>query len=233
MLPSIVFDFDGTLAVGHGPILAYARIVAPLAGADYLERVEAELQRYDAGESEYRDGYDIAGRLASADGVSTEVLQATYMASRELVGTALAPVTTVPELDEFLASLGEYARLVIATNAPERGIDRVLAAWGVRDRFAEIHFTVGKPAGLEAVVSRLATAGPVLAIGDIAAFDLTPVQHLGVDTALVGATHKISPAQVSLRGESVAALRTEIETWAATAVTKTPSPLGVGSSNER
>lgn len=233
MLPSIVFDFDGTLAVGHGPILAYARIVAPIAGADYLERVEAELQRYDAGESEYRDGYDIAASLAVADGVSAEVLQATYMGSRELVGTELAPVTTVPDIDGFLAALGAHARLVVATNAPERGIDRVLAAWGVRERFAEIHFTVGKPAGLEAVVARLAAEGPVLAIGDIAPFDLTPVQHLGVDTALVGATHKISPAQVTLRGESVAALRTEIEAWAATAASKTPASLGAGSSNER
>lgn len=233
MLPSIVFDFDGTLALGHGPVLAYARIVSPMAAAGYLERVEAELDRFDAGESEFRDGYDVVGSLATADGVPAEILEAVYQSSRVLVGTALAPVDTVPELDAFLAGLSRSARLILATNAPEKGADRVLAAWGVRERFDEIHFTVGKPAGLAAVVTRLLQDGPVLSIGDIAAFDLVPVQSLGVDTALVGATYEISPAQVTMRGRSVDALRTDIETWAASAASSTPEPHGAGTGIER
>lgn len=236
MRPSIVFDFDGTLAVGHGPVRAYARIAAESAAEGYAERVEAELARYDAGESAYRDGYDIVGSLAADDGVAPEVLEAAYQRSRDALGTPLAPVETADGLDALLTGLGRHARLVLATNAPETGIDRVLRAWGVRDRFDELCFTVGKPAGLTALVARLLEDGPVLAIGDIAEFDLVPALALGADTALVGATaagaqHAQLP--VTMRGCSLAALRTEIETWAATAASSSPAPLGTGTGTER
>lgn len=233
MAPSIVFDFDGTLAIGHGPVRAYARQIAPAAGAGFAERVEAELARFDAGEAEFRDGYDVVGSLARAAGVDDATLQAAYLASRAQLGTDLAPVDTMPELDAFLETLGRSARLVLATNAPEQGIDRVLAAWGVRDRFAELHFAIGKPAGLTRLITTLRAQGPVLSIGDIAEFDLAPARALGADTALVGATAALSPASVTLRGPSLAALRTDIETWAATAASSTHEPLGSATGIER
>ncbi|WP_156316544.1 HAD family hydrolase [Leucobacter japonicus] len=233
MAPSIVFDFDGTLAVGHGPVRAYAHCVAAAAAAGYLDRVEAELARYDAGDSAFRDGYDIVGSLAVADGVTAEAAQRAYAESRELLGTASAPVDAVDGLDDMLETLGRSARLILATNAPEPGIDRVLASWGVQHRFDERHFTVGKPAGLAPLVERLLAHGPVLAIGDIAEYDLVPAITLGADTALVGATAATSTVPVTMRGASLAQLRTEIETWAALAASSTSAPLGAGSGIER
>lgn len=233
MAPSIVFDFDGTLALGHGPVLAYAHAVAEAAGTGFIDRVARALVHYDTGDSGYRDGYHVVGALAAADGVTPAALQAAYARSREALGTAQAPVATIPRLPEFLATLGRSARLVLATNAPAAGIEQVLESWGVSGRFDEVHVSVGKPDGLHRLITVLREAGPVLAIGDIAEFDLAPAWALGADTALVGATAASSPAPVTLRGPSLDALRTEIETWAATAASSTPEPTGSGTGIER
>ena len=217
MTPSIVFDFDGTLALGHGPVIAFARAIADQAGADYLARVDAALADYDAGHSEYRDGYDIVTKLGITDGVTTEALQAAYNVSRESLGTSDGAVGTMNDLAGFLTTVGGSARLVLATNAPETGIDRVLASWGVTELFDEKHFTVGKPAGLESLIARLIKDGPVLAIGDIAENDLVPAQPFGADTALVGATAQTNPITATMRGASLGALRSDIEAWVASA----------------
>lgn len=217
MTPTIIFDFDGTLAVGHGPVLAYARFVSTAAKPGYLERVDAALSDFDAGATTYRDGYDVVGSLAALDGVSPETMAAAYANSREHLATELAPVNTMPGLDDFLAALHRDARLLLATNAPEAGVDRALGEWGVRDHFDELYFTVGKPAGLSAIVERAQTHGPVLAVGDIVEFDLAPALALGADTALVGATAELSPASVTMRGTSLSDLKEDIATWAADA----------------
>ncbi|MBV0896113.1 HAD family hydrolase [Microbacterium sp. NC79] len=221
MTPSIVFDFDGTLALGHGPVIAFARAIADQAGPDYLARVDESLAAYDAGSTEYRDGYDIVTQFAKADGVSAEALQVAYNVSRESLGTDAGSVGTMDDLAGFLKTVGTSARLVLATNAPETGVDRVLDAWGVTDLFDEKHFTVGKPAGLGGLVSRLLADGPVLSIGDIAINDLLPAQELGADTALVGATAQTSPINTTMRGASLAALRSDIEAWVASAAAGT------------
>lgn len=217
MTPSIIFDFDGTLAIGHGPVLAYARLLAPAAAPGFLQRVEAELVRYDNGATDFRDGYNIVASLGAADGVPEATMAAAYTSSRAQLGTAQAPVESMPELKALLSALGQYAHLVLATNAPGEGVDRVLANWNVQDRFDEQHFNVGKPAGLHNIVESALDRGPVLAIGDIAEYDLAPALQLGADTALVGATATTSTAPVTMRGASLEHLASDIQTWAAQA----------------
>ncbi|MDN5732176.1 MAG: HAD family hydrolase [Yaniella sp.] len=217
MTPSIIFDFDGTLAIGHGPVLAYARLLAPAAAPGFLQRVEAELVRYDNGATDFRDGYNIVASLGAADGVPEAIMAAAYTNSRAQLGTAQAPVESMPELKAVLSALGQYAHLVLATNAPGEGVDRVLANWNVQDRFDEQHFNVGKPAGLYNIVESALDRGPVLAIGDIAEYDLAPALQLGADTALVGATAMTSTAPVTMRGASLEHLASDIQTWAAQA----------------
>lgn len=223
MIPSIIFDFDGTLAVGHGPVRAYARFAAPAAAPDFLHRVEAALADYDAGHTAYRDGYDVIASLAAEDSVPAETLSAAYASSRTELGTERAPVESMPGLDDFLAAVGRHARLVLATNAPAEGVDRVLHSWGVRERFDDVHFTVGKPAGLTPILEDALSRGPVLAVGDIVDFDLAPALALGADTALVGATAATSPAAVTLRAASLAELSSDIQSWAAAAATTVAS----------
>lgn len=217
MSASIIFDFDGTLTTGNGPVLAYARMLAADAPGGFLESVEQALAAFDNGDQTFRDGYDAVGSLARAGGVAETRLSAAYLASREQLGTAQAPVETMAGLSDFLQLLATRARIILATNAPETGIDAVLRSWGVRDLFTERHYHVGKPTGLMPVVSAAVARGPVLAIGDIVEFDLAPALQLGGDTVLVGATAAHSPAPVTMRGKDLAALRTDIETWSAQA----------------
>ena len=225
MRPSIIFDFDGTLAIGHGPVLAYARFVADAAGPQFVERVESELANYDDGATEYRDGYNIVASLAEADGVEDKTMAAAYIRSREELGTRSAPVRSMPGLDDFLSRVGQYARLVLATNAPQEGVGRVLENWGVQDSFDELHFRVGKPAGLKAIVEVELAEGPVLAVGDIVEYDLAPALALGADTALVGATAATSTAQVTMRDASLENLVSAIHTWAVQAAAPASSAL--------
>ncbi|MER3386989.1 MAG: HAD family hydrolase [Microcella pacifica] len=214
MRPTIVLDFDGTLALGNGPISAFARAIAAHAGdATFLGRAEAALAAFEAGEAEYRDGYDAVSRVAAAEGIARERLDAAYAASRELLGSDDALVDPPQGLREFLHGLSARARLVLATNAPAGRILDVLEAWGVAEVFDDLHFAVGKPHGLVPVLREALEQGAVLAIGDIAEFDLDPATALGADTALVGVTAAHSAAATTMRGHSLADLYDEITAW--------------------
>ncbi|MEZ3161141.1 HAD family hydrolase [Microbacterium sp. BWT-B31] len=218
MTHTIVFDFDGTLALGAGPIVAFAHAVAERAGDDgFVARALTALAEFEAGETDHRDGYDVVGSLASAQGVPEAELSAAYDASRALLGTAAAEVHAPAGLAPFLARVGARARLLLATNAPGESIVPILTRWGVVEAFDALHFTVGKPAGLVPILEDALASGPVLSVGDIVEFDLAPAMSLGAATALVGVTAERAAAPVTLRGRTLADLYTDIEAWAAAA----------------
>ncbi|WP_221586078.1 HAD family hydrolase [Microbacterium sp. G2-8] len=222
MTSTIVFDFDGTVAVGNGPVLAYAREVAPHVGGDYLVRVDAELAAFDDGvDTTFRDGYDVVGSLATDAGLDPETRQRAYLASRgSLASSGAEPA---PGLVDLLRALPDRTRVVLATNAPRDGIDETLAAWGLGDAFDEIRDSVGKPAGLTALVRDALRRGPVLAVGDIVENDIAPAAALGADTALVGATAAASPADVTMRAPMLADLAPAILAWARRADDRDPA----------
>lgn len=227
MTATIVFDFDGTLALGRGPAIAYAQNLADATGAASLvDQAMTEIESFESGDSPHLDAYDAVGAVAAAHGIADAVRGAAYAASRELLGTDLAPVFPPPGLSDFVARVSRRARLVLATNAPGAGIDRTLKAWGVAPHFHATHFSVGKPGGLVAILREALAAGRVLAVGDIIEFDLAPAMALGADTALVGATAGRAADIVTLRGDSLADLYADIETWTAAADSSTPVPAG-------
>jgi FMN phosphatase YigB (HAD superfamily) len=227
--PTVVFDFDGTLALGHGPVTAYARHVAALADDPGLvDDVRAALHRVDAGDVAYRDGYDAVRQVALARAVPDSLLGPAYLASRAELGSETAPVEAPAGLGEFLDHLAHLARLVLATNAPEIGVDRVLDLLGAADHLDERHFSIGKPAGLTAVIAEHLAHGPVLAVGDIWANDLAPAAELGADTALVGFTAHRGEPSPTMRGTTLADLYGEITSWAASAVPGPTAPDGAG-----
>jgi len=225
MSATIIFDFDGTVAVGNGPVLAYAREAARGAGGDLLARLERELAAFEAGEpGRFRDGYDVVGTLADDAGVAADQRQRAYLASRAALGTPDAePAAAAPGLADLLGALPEAARVVLVTNAPESGVDAALRAWGVRDRFDELVFDAGKPAGLSAIVARALETGPVLSIGDIVENDLAPARALGADTALVGATAATASEPVTFRAQRLVELIDPIVSWARAAELASPS----------
>ncbi|OCG72649.1 HAD family hydrolase [Microbacterium sediminis] len=234
MAASVVFDFDGTLAVGNGAVLAYAREVARRAGTGFLERVERTLAAFDDGlEDRFRDGYDIVGILGRDAGIAPDELQDAYLASRAALGGPDAPVDMAPGLDELLAALPASTRVVLATNAPALGVEPLLDAWGVRARIDALHYDTGKPAGLTPIIRDALALGPVLSVGDIVENDLAPAAALGADTALVGATAAESAAAVTMRAATLAELAPQILAWAHRADALTPVLPGTGHPLER
>ena len=208
---TIVFDLDGTLALGDGPIVAYARSLARVAGDGFLTTAEAELASFATGDSGYRDGYHAVGTAAEHAGI------AAYETSRDVLGTPAAPVAPPAGIADLLRDLAGDARLVLATNAPDAGVRELLADWRIADLFSAMHFSVGKPDGLSAVIRGALEDGAVLSIGDIAEFDLAPAAALGAATALVGATCDSSPFPATLRGRTIADLSDDLRAWAAAA----------------
>ncbi|MEV8252857.1 HAD family hydrolase [Rhodoglobus sp. NPDC076762] len=190
---TIVFDFDGTIALGDGPIIAYARAIAtslsPAAADDFLSTVRTAL----AGESKHplstaADGYELVRLASESLPLAADAHNAAYLASRELLATDAAPVTAPAGLAEFLSTAREYATIVLATNAPNIRIVETLDALGLASYFDHIYTSVGKPAGLDAVLDEWMPVGPLLSIGDIWANDLEPAYRRGATTAFLSDT---------------------------------------------
>ena len=208
----LLLDFDGTVAVGHGPVHAYARAaasgLAPAAATAFRAEVHAAVEALGdpapagrpAGHRAGRgrrssdallplDGYDLVRELAERHGVGPLALSAAYLASRHALGTDDAPVSAPRWLAAVLAELRTEARVVLATNAPDIRLAETLADLGLTGLLDAVLTDVGKPAGMDRVLDRCGAApgGPVrvLSIGDVWANDLAPVAARGHATALV------------------------------------------------
>jgi FMN phosphatase YigB (HAD superfamily) len=195
----LVFDFDGTVALGHGPVRSYARAVASTLPAGrasaFLGSFETRLDATGAtGVATPIDGYDLVRLLADAYDVPAGARGSAYLTSRLDLGTSAAPVIAPAGLAGFLAEAGKTAYRVLATNAPAIRIEQALAALGLTGAFDVVHTSVGKPAGFGAVLDDLIDRLPgaadpasgLLSIGDIWANDLEPAHRRGASTALVG-----------------------------------------------
>lgn len=193
----LLLDFDGTVAVGSGPVHAYARAaagsLAPDAAAAFRDEASAAVEAAgtagaDAG-AQPLDGYDLVRLVAERHGVGPLALSAAYLASRHALGTADAPVAAPAGLAAVLAELRTEATVVLATNAPAIRLRPTLAALGLGGLFDRVLTDVGKPGGLGAALDGLGAAphGParVLSVGDVWANDLAPVAARGHATALV------------------------------------------------
>lgn len=193
---AIIFDFDGTIALGHGPVRAYANAIPEEkldSPAAFTKQVEAALVEIDALTSPYRDGYHAVAELAVAQGIDATVLSQAYMFSRQQLGTDKAPVHMPDRLPELLKVISASAWVVLATNAPEAGIEKLLATWNVSELFDQLSFNTGKPAGLTPLIESLGSTR-ILAIGDIAENDLDPAAELGAQTLLITPHHTLDDA---------------------------------------
>ncbi|MGJ0389131.1 HAD family hydrolase [Microbacterium sp. CGR1] len=182
----LLFDFDGTIALGDGPVLAYAVQVATALGDDgsFVESIRTALA---ASDGEALDGYDAVRRAATQRGAGSRLLSAAYRASREQLATPAAPIIAPEGLADFLTEAAAAdAERVLVTNAPATRIDAALDALGLAGLFDRIVTGAGKPAGLEAVLAGLPDDARVLSIGDIWHNDLAPAHARGHATALIG-----------------------------------------------
>lgn len=215
---TLVFDFDGTISLGTGPVLAYARCAAaalsPERASAFLAAVELGLDHAPSGQlpgTGAIDGYDLVRLLSAKFGVEPATLGNAYLASRALLASDDAPVVAPQGLAEFLAFARDHANVVLATNAPDIRVREAVAALGLADLFDAVYTSVGKPGGLDAVLDDWLPAGELLSIGDVWINDLAPAAARGSLTALVGSPD--TAASPTYRAEHLHELYPVIAAW--------------------
>ncbi|NRD27520.1 HAD family hydrolase [Frigoribacterium sp. VKM Ac-2836] len=207
----LVLDFDGTVCLGDGPVLTYARLLdEALAETDPRHPprlVEAVLARFVGSPLDDEptgvdeavaladgspDGYVVAERVSRALGIDDDTRSAAYAGARAALADGRLETTAPEGLAELLGSLPDGVHVVLVTNSPEHGVVQPLERLGLADRVDAIVTDARKPSGLPAVLDRLrADAGlddrpdRLLSVGDIWANDLEPAAAQGSPTALV------------------------------------------------
>lgn len=207
----LLFDFDGTIALGDGPVLAYAAQVAAALG-DRDGFVDGIRETLSAVDGEALDGYDAVRRAAVARGADARLLSAAYLASRRELATDAAPITAPDGLAAFLADAASEAERVLVTNAPAIRIDQALDALGLAGLFDRIVTSAGKPAGLDAFLADLPADARVLSVGDIWHNDLAPAHARGHATALIGGFPD-AEAIPTYRADDFSTLIPQLEAW--------------------
>ncbi|KIP53512.1 hypothetical protein SD72_02100 [Leucobacter komagatae] len=208
-LPVLIFDFDGTVSLGDGPVRAYAQAVAAAAGAG--EDLLSDVARMLSGElSRYVDGYDLVRQAALEYGLTDRELSRAYLESRDLLATVHAPIAAPSGLEAFLR--GADADRVLITNAPDIRIDTALETLGLAGLFDTIITDAGKPAGMATLLDGLGSGKRVLSVGDVWENDLEPASARGHATALVGA-HQPSWATPDFSGTTVTDVLPDIARW--------------------
>ncbi|WP_131798145.1 HAD family hydrolase [Clavibacter tessellarius] len=239
---TLVFDFDGTVSLGDGPVLRYAHHVAEtLSGDDARTRFAAAVT---AGLREVGrphgaiDGYALVQGLAVQHDVPERLLSAAFLASRAELGGPHAPVVPPAGLGGFLRGLEGRATRVLVTNSPAVRIPEALAALGVAGAFDEVVTGAGKPAGMGAVLDRLdpgPAAGPaaarLLSVGDLWVNDLEPAHARGFSTALVGPAASADD-RPTYRATTVAGLYADIRAWLDRDHSTPASPLAAESGKQ-
>lgn len=180
----IIFDFDGTVSQGHGPVLEYAKEISQRTDIPHihsLTRFALEQDEVQIGELFPRDGYDTVQLIARSFDVPEEKLQEAYLASRTSLATT--GITPLVGLGEFLAETSWTT--VLATNAPTTGITETLDSFGLSSSFDRIVNSVGKPAGLSALLHKDYPRAQVIGVGDIWEFDLAPIAAVSGKTVLI------------------------------------------------
>lgn len=206
----VVLDFDGTVAVGDEPVLAYFRGVAG-DGAD-----EAFASWVRTGEG-FRDGYALVADWAAAHDVAEAVRAQAYAASRAALHDGTAAVTAPAGLAEALARRPADVRCVLVTNAPVDGIEPTLERLGLAGLLDGLIGDAGKPAGMAAVLERLLAADGLapdrlLSVGDVWRNDLEPAAAIGAATAFVDRFSRGEGAP-TFRGPTLEALLPDVERW--------------------
>lgn len=216
---TIIFDFDGTIALGDGPVLAYAQqlaaeLSAPESFVDGIRRALA------AGGADALDGYDAVRRAGIEAGADAGHLSRAYLASRGQLGTEDAPITAPDGLAQFLAEAD--ADRILVTNAPGVRLAEALAALGFDGLFDRIVTSARKPTGIEKVLDELQADARVLSVGDIWHNDLAPAHRRGHATALVG-DFSDPDAEPTFRAATLTSLLPQLREWLADSTLPLPT----------
>jgi FMN phosphatase YigB (HAD superfamily) len=237
----LLFDFDGTVSLGDGPVIAYARHLDEEAGSavDLITRVVSRWLAADGRLAEAIegltdadpvflglhvvdgaiDGYAAAQRLAALVGVTPERIDAAYRASRADLADGLISTHAPEGFASFLAAFPASAHRVLVSNSPANGLTEQLEKLELSRSFDEIVTSANKPAGLPDIAQRILAEHGVepqrlASVGDIWVNDLAPVAALGATTALIDRMPVPEGAAPTIRAPHIEELYPWLLEWA-------------------
>jgi FMN phosphatase YigB (HAD superfamily) len=218
-LPLLILDFDGTVCLGDGPVLAYADAVAHFlpdaARPAFRDGLDAFLA-HDPAAAQYKDGYAAVAALARGQ-VDAQQLNLAYAQSRQRLAAGQVEISTPPGLAGFLTGLAGRVHRIVLTNAPLEGVGESLAALGLGDAIDAIVPEAGKPAGFLHLLPKLLAGRPpqeLMSVGDVWVNDIEPPARHGCATAFIDRfNHRTGEA--NLREARFELLYPGITEWAA------------------
>jgi FMN phosphatase YigB (HAD superfamily) len=230
----LVLDFDGTVCLGDGPVLAYAELLDEALAGTRRGTGVARALRWFLGDGGVEpgdalaaavdgsaDGYAAAERAARTLGATDADLGAAYAASRDALASGSIPTWAPPGLADLLSSLPDDVEVALVTNAPETGVREQLVHLGLDGVIRRVVASAGKPAGMGTILEGLRSeqeprADPerLLSVGDIWRNDLEPAFAQGSVTALIERFPAPAGATPAFRAPTIEELYPAIAAWA-------------------
>lgn len=217
-LPLLILDFDGTICLGDGPVLAYAQAAASQLDADQQQSFMEQVSAFLTGNTQstrYKDGYAAVASLANG-ALSPEQLDWAYAESRKQLAAGTVEISTAPGLADLLGSLEGIAHRLLLTNAPLRGVAESLQKLGLAPGIDAVITDAGKPEGFNEFLQQLTkfkAPYQVLSVGDVWANDIQAPASAGCATAFIDRfNHRNGPASIS--AATIEELYPGIRAWA-------------------
>ncbi|MGP9539676.1 HAD family hydrolase [Brachybacterium sp. AOP43-C2-M15] len=208
--PVVVFDFDGTVCLGDGPVLAYAQEAFAGMPADAADAAQEAFERWMSGDrAAAPDAPDAYVALAAiARPVLGEDLHLAYLASRERLRRDPLGIHPPEGLGALLDDLGaEGCARVLLTNSPAVGMEEALDALGVRDRFDQIVIQGRKRRLMEHhLLTVLGGQDPrrLVSVGDNLVNDVSPALRIGARGLLITGAWGSSDVTGTVHGAQLA-----------------------------
>lgn len=216
--PVLLLDFDGTVCLGDGPVLAYAEAAFAVLPAAQRRAAEDLLRRFIEGDPDlrrrYADGYGLVQQLA-AD-LPPAQLQAAYLTSRHRLADEGLGVRPAAGLAELLITVGSLASTVLLTNSPEIGVVETLERFGLSGLLDQVIVDGAKPTRMGEHLDVLLDGRPpatLISIGDHWVNDVRIPLQRGAFGGLITGAPRLEQ-QAHLIGPDLAALSAGIVEWA-------------------
>lgn len=229
----LLLDFDGTVCLGDGPVLAYADAAFAELPLSRRDPAHDQLRRFLEHDPQLRqrfaDGYVLVQELA-AD-LPPAQLQSAYLHSRERLAAGELAVRPADGLAELLIGVGADVTTVVLTNSPRIGVAETLDGFGLSGLLDQVIIDGGKPARMAEHLDVLLSGQPaenLISVGDHWVNDVrVPVLRGSVGALITGSPRPDHPAH--LVGAGLAEVAAGIACWAddpSAFITDHPLPTG-------
>ena len=217
--PVLLLDFDGTVCLGDGPVLAYAQEAFGYLPANERSAVRTRLAAFLSGDPDllrqYADGYGCVQDLV-ADHLSPEQLSAAFLTSRKRLATEDLGTSAAAGIKDLLSVLDGSVTRVLLTNSPAVGVVESIKRFGLSELFDQVVVGARKQHRMGEHVAVLTDGRPsatLISVGDHWANDVAVPLQRGCATGYISG-HPGADEPAHLCGRDLATVAPGILDWA-------------------